>query len=252
METNLRVWFPQRVALNSAKIRLVCLPYAGGGSAIFNNWQRLLGDRIEVCAVQLPGRASRSREMPYRTLEPLAAELAKVLSGLCDLPAALFGHSLGALIAFAVARELEKTSRVQLVRLLVSGRRAPHCPRRDEPVTGLSDEQFIDRLRLINGTPEAILSDQDFMNAALPMLRADFELNDRYTFIQGKLRVPLSVFGSTQDREINADDLAAWRDITEAACNVLMFPGDHFFIHAYEPLLLGAVAEELATGPGSN
>jgi medium-chain acyl-[acyl-carrier-protein] hydrolase len=226
-------------------MRLLCFPYAGGSASIFANWQKILGPEIEVCAVQLPGRAGRMRETPHRRLDTLLPLLLDVLSPLFDMPVATFGHSMGSLLAFELARAMGHIPGAEPVRLFAAGRRAPHRSDRDEQMTGLPDDEFRRRLGLMNGTPPEILRDEDLMNLVLPFLRADFELNDTYTFTPEPLAVPVTALGGIDDPEANIDELAAWGEVTARAFKLVMFPGDHFFLTGSESMMLEVIASDL-------
>jgi medium-chain acyl-[acyl-carrier-protein] hydrolase len=150
-------WLVRSPRASSASWRLFCFPYAGGASNIYRGWGELL-DRsvaggLEVVAVELPGRASRFREAPYRTIAEAVAGAGSAIAPLLDRPFAFFGHSLGAVLAFELARWLRREGRPQPRQLFVSARRAPHLPDDEEPISGLSDEEFVARLRELNGTP---------------------------------------------------------------------------------------------------
>ncbi|HYC91648.1 MAG TPA: alpha/beta fold hydrolase [Thermoanaerobaculia bacterium] len=226
-------------------MRLFCFPYAGGSASIFANWQKALGPEIEVCAVQLPGRAGRMRETPLRRVDALLPLLMDVLAPLFDLPFATFGHSMGSLLAFEVVRAAKRQPGAEPVRLFAAGRRAPHRVDRDEPMTGLPDDEFRRRLGLMNGTPKEILRDEELMNLVLPFLRADFEVNDTYSYVPESIDVPVTALGGIDDPEANLDELAAWGEMTTGRFDVVMFPGDHFFLTSAESMMLDVIGNHL-------
>lgn len=239
-------WLPGWQPNPAARVRLFVFPYAGGSTASFRNWKRLLGDDVDFCPVQLPGRAGRIREAPPRRLDPLVATLEELLAPYLDLPFALFGHSLGALVAFELARSLRRRG-TPAAHLLVSGRRAPQLPPPGPTILDLSDDEFVARLREMNGTPDEIMQDEELMRVVLPTLRADFEVNDTYTYREdGSPGCPVTVYGGTADPEATYAELAAWRAHADAGFTLTLFPGDHFFLHAVERQLLLSVAERLA------
>ena len=124
-----RSWFAFQAPRPDARLRLFCLPYAGGGASFYRPWIERLAPDVHVHPVQLPGREARLREHAFERIEPLIASLADVLGAHLDRPFALFGHSMGALIAFELARELRRRQAPVPVRLLVSGHPAPQLPR---------------------------------------------------------------------------------------------------------------------------
>lgn len=227
--------------------RLFCFPYAGGASGIFRGWGELLPASFEVIAVELPGRASRFREAPCRSVAEAVAGAGEAITPLLDRPFAFFGHSLGVLLAFELARWLRREGRPQPRRLFLSARRPPHLPDDEQAMTGLSDEEFLARLRELNGTPEEALQHPELMRMLLPTLRADFEMVDSYRLApEAPLAVPLAAWGGLADPEVSREQLEAWRPYTSASFSLRMFPGDHFYLHHQRPALLEAIAQDLA------
>src|SRR5512132_3878400 len=166
-------WWPFDAPGSTGRIPLVCLPYAGGGASAYRLWRRLQPASIEVCPVQLPGREGRIRETPYRRVEPLAETLAGLLAPCAGRPFAIFGHSMGALIGFVLARRLRAMGLPGPAHLFVSAARPPGEMRRGEPVHTLSDESFVHALRALRGTPEQVLEHRELMELLLPTLKAD-------------------------------------------------------------------------------
>lgn len=249
-DSEIRRWLPQRRPSRLARVRLLCFPYAGGSSGVFANWQKALEPEIEVCAVQLPGRGGRLKEMPHRRVDTLVPLVLNALAPLLsDLPLAIFGHSMGALLALETARAVKGRGRV--VRLFASARRAPHRPDREVPMTGASDEEFLRRLRLMNGTPPEVLRDKELMQVLLPVLRADLEINDSYAFQVPPLDIPVTALGAVDDPKASIDELMGWAEITTGPFHVVVFPGDHFFLHAFESAMLDVIRDELARPYGN-
>jgi medium-chain acyl-[acyl-carrier-protein] hydrolase len=179
-------------------------------------------------------------------MEPLVEALAAALP-LAGVPFAFFGHSMGALIAFELARELARRGRPGPLHLFVSGRRAPQVPDREEPLHRLPDPEFVVRLRELNGTPEEVLANGELMQLLLPLLRADFAVHETYEYRPGEpLAVPISALGGIADPEVRRDDLEAWRPETRGAFRLRMLPGDHFFLLSARRLVTEAVARDLA------
>lgn len=229
-----------------ARLRLFCFPYAGGGASVYRAWPGALPPEVELWRVQLPGRETRLQERPFTRLEPLLQILAPVLLPHLHLPFAFFGHSMGALIGFELARYLRRLYGISPVHVFVSAHRAPQIPDPDPPASQLPIPAFINKLRRLQGTPEPILGNAELMEMMLPSLRADFELCETYTYVtEAPLACPISTFGGAQDRVVSRDDLAAWRAQTRSAFMQRMFPGNHFFIHSAQELLLQTLSQEL-------
>lgn len=229
-----------------ARLRLFCLPYAGGNASLYYSWIDALPEEVEICPIQLPGRGARFSEDPYSQISALIPSLAQAILPALNSPFALFGHSMGALISFELARYLRKRYGIQPELLMLSGHHAPHLPRPPRLFSALPDEQFIEAIRLYNGTPAAVLGNTELMNLVLPVLRADFSLCDSYQYSDEEaLACHILAYGGLQDPESNLQDLLAWRSQTSRSLRVRIFPGDHFFIDSASGLLLQALAEDL-------
>jgi surfactin synthase thioesterase subunit len=201
---------------------------------------------VDVCPVQLPGRERRISQKPYTAMQPLVEELAGVLRPYLDVPFAFFGHSMGALISFELARELRRTG-AELPRwLFLSGARAPQVPSREPPIHDLPDAEFIQEIRQLNGTPAEVLEEPELLEMYLPLLRADVGLCERYTLAEeAPLEVPFSVYGGEQDADVLPEDLAAWRTHTTRRTQLRSFPGDHFFLAQHRERFLRSFSDDL-------
>jgi medium-chain acyl-[acyl-carrier-protein] hydrolase len=225
---------------------LFCFPYAGGAASVFRNWSDGLPADVELCPVQLPGRGTRLTEPPYSRLSLLVEALAEGILPLLDKPFAFFGHSLGSLVSFELARELRAKHQARPVRLFVSAGPAPQIPHRGLPIHNLPEREFAAELRRLNGTPDELLDHRELMDIVIPSLRADFALYESYRYSAGPpLNCPISTFGGLSDQKVSHRDLEAWRDQTTVSFSIRMFPGDHFFLKTTQPLLLRALSQEL-------
>jgi len=237
-------WISFRKPTPETRLRLFCFPYAGAGALIFRSWPEGLPTDVEVCPIQFPGRGARLMERPFTHLSSLVAALAEALRPLLDEPFAFFGHSLGALVGFELARRVRRQYGVHPVRLIVSAGRAPQIPHRGTPIHTLPEKEFLAELRRLNGTPNELLDHQELMEIVLPLLRADFSLFETYEYSpEPPLNCPISAYGGLQDHRVKDSDLEAWRKQTSASFSLQMLPGDHFFLN--QPLLLRVLAEEL-------
>jgi medium-chain acyl-[acyl-carrier-protein] hydrolase len=241
-------WLAYREVNPRARVRMFCFPYAGGGASAYRGWAGGLPPDVEVCPVQLPGRESRLREAPVETPGPLIQAVADALQPyLRDLPFVFFGHSMGAMIGFELARELRRRGQALPLHLFVSGRRAPQVPDREEPIHALPEPEFIEKLRELNGTPEEVLQHAELMKLLIPVLRADFAVNETYAYTtEEPFEMGLSCFGGLGDKEVSRDDCALWKDQTRGRFRLRMLPGDHFFVHSAKDMILESVARDLA------
>jgi len=238
-------WLVKRKPNRRASVRLFCFPYAGGGDSIFRSWQESLSDTIEVCPVQLPGRGSRIGETPYAEMDQLVRAAGQALAPYLDKPFALFGHSMGALIAFEFARHLRREYNAQPVRLFVSGRCSPQTM--SEPLDlELFDCEFPEILRRNNGTPEEALDNPELMELVLPILRADLVLCKSYIYtVEPPFSFSITAFGGLEDDGVPRHCLEDWREHTTGPFVLRMFPGGHFFLNSARLPLLEAISKEL-------
>lgn len=238
-------WIVRYQPNEQATLRLFCFSYAGGGASVFRSWAELLPKSVEVCCIQLPGREYRLGEPAYTRLTPLVQSLTKAILPYLDRPFAFFGHSMGALISFELARQLRRAHDRHPVRLCLGAYRAPQLPNPNIKIYHLPEEVFKVVLRA-DGIPERILQNEELMQAMLPTLRADFELCDTHKFVEEPpLDCPFSLFGGLEDVRVGTADLEAWRIHSSAPSNLSMLPGSHFFLHSSPDLLLAAVASDL-------
>ncbi len=243
------IWLSRSPRVARSRVRLFCFPYAGGGAAIFRRWDELLPAQIEVWALRLPGRELRIHEPPMTDMLDLVELIADTIAPYCDQPFALFGHSMGAGIAYETALELARRHREPMC-LMPSARRAPHVPSRNPSRHLLTDEQFLEELRRLKGTPSEVLDSPELMELMLPVLRADFQLADLYVSERRtKLSCPVVAFGGANDAYVASADIGAWRDVSGPGFIMHMLSGDHFYINNEQRELTALVARELSCLP---
>ncbi|MEM6613641.1 MAG: alpha/beta fold hydrolase, partial [Cyanobacteria bacterium P01_C01_bin.72] len=168
-------WLPQIKNNPQAKLRLFCLPYAGGSTYIYDRWSDFLPDTVEVCPIELPGRRKRFTETPYDSINVLVSDLATVLLPHLDKPFALFGHSMGGLVSFELTRLLRRRYYLQPLHLFISACRATQLPRSKPPIHHLDDTAFTQEIMRLGGTPQIVLNNKEMMELILPALKADFK-----------------------------------------------------------------------------
>jgi medium-chain acyl-[acyl-carrier-protein] hydrolase len=229
-----------------ALLRLFCFPYAGGGASVFRAWPNDLPPTIEVCAIQYPGRENRMSEPLLSSSEPLVEALITDIQPYLDRPYAFFGHSLGALVAFELARQIDQARQPPLIHLFVSAHAAPQIVNTDPPIHQLPQAEFIRKIADLNGTPDEILSHTELMELLYPILRADFTMNETYAYRAGSpLDCSISALGGLRDSLVSRAQLEAWGEQTHGSFAVRMFPGHHFFLSEVRPLLLRIIAQDL-------
>lgn len=212
-------------------VRLYCFPFAGGSAAVYRHWGKALAPDVEVWAAQLPGRGSRYREKAFFRLGPLVASLAALPLAADGRPFAFFGHSLGALVAFELARFLRRQGDEMPIHLFVSACRAPQLPDPRPPLHGLPPEQMLLELQDWNGIPEELLAQPEVMSFFLPVLRADLTVAETAVYLhESPLAVPIIAFGGSEDPLVSREELAAWRHQTSRSFQMHYFSGDHFYL----------------------
>ena len=220
----------------------------GGATATYRAWAQALPDAVELCICQLPGREARFGE-PCLTLvapavEAAVASLQQLAPFAPRLPVALFGHSLGALLAYETARVLTARDNPRPLHLFVSGHRGPHLPRRRPSLHTRCDAELLVALQLFGGSPASVLANPDLMRLLLPIIRADLAMAESYEHQAGEpLACPVTAFGGESDPEANQDELAAWSHQTTGRFRMRLLPGDHFYLQ--QPQQEKALLEEL-------
>lgn len=224
----------------AAALRLVCFPHSGGHPAMFRRWTVGLSPDVEVWGVTLPGRALRAEEPFAREWEPLVAEVVDAVLEEVPGPVALFGHSLGGLLAFEVARSLTWAGEPP-AHLVVSARAVPTAP---FPLSlPDSDGELLDLVdRAYNGIPDVLRDSPDMISHFMPILRADLELAITYVFRPGPpLSCPITAIGGEEDHTVSAAGLREWNGYTNGDFASQRFPGGHFYLDAAEREVLEVV-----------
>jgi medium-chain acyl-[acyl-carrier-protein] hydrolase len=238
-------WIARYRPRADARLRLFCLPFAGGTDATYRAWPDGLPPDIDVCGVCLPGRDARRREPPHARLSTLVPALAEALAGELARPFALFGHSMGACVAFGLARELRRRGARQPALLIVSGRRAPQLPERD-PWHALPTDRLVERLRRLGGTPDAVLREPELMEMFLPVIRADLAVAEAEPHRpEPPLECPLVALGGESDERCRPEELAAWGEQTSSSFTAKLLPGGHFFVTSAASQVLALVSAAL-------
>lgn len=213
-------WFEHLSRSKAPSLRVFCFPYAGGSTDLYRGWQRWFPEQIDLCLVHLPGRSRIIGEQAFTRLQPLIKSVADRIEPEIQVPFVLYGHSMGALISFELARELCNRRHAGPRHLLISGRRAPQWPADKLPTFNLPHDEFIEELKKLKGTPQEVLENSELMQLFLALLRADFETVETYEYrTGGQLSCPITVYRCR-----------AWQKETSASCRVKICIGDHFFI----------------------
>jgi surfactin synthase thioesterase subunit len=229
------------------RVKLFCIPYAGGSAEIYQKWKKDLNEEIELELIELSGRGKRSGESLYDKLENAVEDVYRIItSGMNGRPYAIFGHSMGNLIAFEVCHKMIEQGQQLPFQIFFSGRGAPNSQRRKEDIHLLPDPEFKKKLRELGGTPEDVLNNEELLNYFLPIIRADFKIVEQYRYVPRthKLKSNITIFNGTRD-DIRLDELIEWRNHTDKVCTFYNFRGGHFFINEYANELVQVINQSL-------
>jgi surfactin synthase thioesterase subunit len=234
------------------RCRLFCFPHAGAGAVVFRQWPDELPSDVELCVPCLPGRDARVDEPSATAMAPLVSALAQELQPLLTLPYALFGHSMGAFVAFDLAHELS-AMRAGPVHLFASAQRGPRLPYAVQPIFALPDADFLAAVReRYQAIPEPVLRQPDLMAVLLRTLRSDFTLVEDYRYrATTLLSCPVTALGGQEDRQIAREQLAGWSLETAKSFDLRLLPGGHFFLNESRRELLAIIRDRLPL-PGAN
>jgi len=244
-QTDTGTWLRRFHPAPESSCRLICLPHAGGSAVSYFSISAAMCPTAEVLAVQYPGRHDRRREPCFASLAELADELCAVVRSV-DPPLALFGHSLGAVAAFELARRLERDAGVSPVGLFVSGRRAPSLIRA-EHVHRRDDDGLVAELRSLGGIDTRILDDPEVLRMVLPAIRSDYQAIETYEYRPGPpLTCPVTALVGTEDPRAPVDEVQQWQRETVGPFRLVTFPGGHFYLDAQQERVVEAIRGQLA------
>ncbi|WP_019435105.1 MULTISPECIES: thioesterase II family protein [Streptomyces] len=225
--------------------RLLCFPHAGGAATAYFPLAAELGDAVELLAVQYPGRQDRYGEPAIDTVEGLADRIRPQLAAWSDRPLVLFGHSMGAVVAYEVLRWMPSAPGAGPIGLIVSGRRAPGVAWPDAVHRG-GDDALIAELRALSGTSSVVLDDPEMREMILPALRADYHAIETYRHRPGpELTVPVTALVGAEDPKAPVADVKGWEQHTSGAFELRTFPGGHFYLNDRWPAVAGAIRTAL-------
>ncbi|SBT43449.1 thioesterase II family protein [Micromonospora narathiwatensis] len=243
------VWTRRYHEAGPDAVRLICFPHAGGSASFYFPVSRALAPRVEVLAVQYPGRQERRRDPAVTSIHELADQIAEALPYGDGRPTAFFGHSMGATLAFEVTHRLERGRGLSPLHVFASGRRAPSRIR-VEDLHERGDDAIVAELRRLSATDDRLLEDQELLGMILPALRSDYRAIETYRARPDtRLRCPLTVLVGTADPLVTPDEAEAWRAHTTGPTDVRYFPGGHFYLSERMQDVLAVVTEVLTALP---
>ena len=240
-------WFIIPKPNRNAELRLFCFPYAGGSSTTYLPWVNDLPDNVELIIVQPPGRNNRMFEPMHSNMTDLVNELIPIIPRLLNKPYIFFGHSLGSRIAFELLTQLQMLNHPLPQHFIASGSRGAQVPSTKKPTHHLPHDEFIAELQDLNGTPQAVLENQELTELFLPLLRADFKISETYCY-SGKmiLDCKISVLSGEDDIDITLANLQSWGELFTEEVEIHYLSGGHFFIESHRENVLEIVNSIIA------
>ncbi|MGW1818790.1 thioesterase II family protein [Streptomyces sp. NPDC002125] len=241
-------WIHRYAPAPDAPTRLVCLPHAGGSASFFLPVARAMSPETDVLSVQYPGRQDRRLEPCAASVDELARGVVEALAPWLDRPVTLFGHSMGAMVAFEAARLLENAGTVPLG-VIASGRRAPSRTRPQHAPVHLRDDQgLMDEIRQLSGTDDRLLADEELLKMILPAIRGDYRVVESYAYRPGPpLTCPvLSLIGDT-DPQVTDEEASSWSEHTTGPFTKTVFPGGHFYLNSQAAEVIRVISEHIRT-----
>lgn len=216
---------------SNAKIRLFCFPYAGSSSVIsYKFLAESLPRTIDICLIELPGRGLRMSENPESSINPIVTGISREIKDYLDLPFIFFGHSMGALIAYELAYEIQHHYNQKPYKLYISSHRAPFSKKETKIMHKLEEREFKSELRQMNGIADEIWENEELLNIVLPIIKNDFKLCETYIYnARDKLNCEIVAFGGKNDPDVNEENLMEWNKITSNRFNIRLFEGNHFY-----------------------
>jgi surfactin synthase thioesterase subunit len=245
VNSDTKAWIRRYRPAPAAPVQLVCFPHAGGSASFYLPVAVALSPGIDVLSVQYPGRQDRLAEPCVDDVGTMAEHVVAAVRPVLDRPVALFGHSMGAVVAFEVAQRLERDSSVDLVRLFTSGRRAPAVSR-DDTVHLRDDDGLVAELRSLSGTDTQVLDDDELLRMVLPAIRADYRAVETYRAAPGSVvRCPITALIGTDDPRVDPHEAKMWQQHTTGGFDFHEFAGDHFYLAARQAEVNGLLVEQL-------
>ena len=214
------------------KFKLFCIPHAGGSASVYSKWNKFTQPYIEVVPIELAGRGKRFNENLYSSVNEAVEDIYKIIKDDLKTDYALFGHSMGSLIAYELAHYIIKLQKDSPKHIFLSGKKAPHIKADNICIDDLSDTEFKDKILSLSGTPKEIFQNKDMLNIFEPILKADLRILDAYKYFERgeKLNCNITILNGKNDN-LTINDIWSWKQHTSKSCNIYLFKGGHFYLN---------------------
>lgn len=231
------------------KIKLFCLPYAGGSSSIYSRWNKCLSDFIEIYPIEFAGRGKRYSDSLYENFGQAVNDIYKLIEkDIAMSPAySIFGHSLGGLIAYELIHKIIQEGKPQPEHIFFSGAKAPNFERNKNKIHELPDNEFMQKIIELGGTPREVIENKELQEIVLPILKADFRINETYKYTEKEQKIGCDItvlYGKHEN--VKNDEITEWRNYTSGKCGIYMLEGNHFFINTHTDDVIAIINKVLS------
>ena len=230
------------------KIKLFCIPYAGGNSLVYKSWEKLFEQHVELCPIELSGRGRRSREPLYHNFNKAVEDIYATIQEQIDAgPYAFFGHSMGGQLAYELTKKIEKNNKRLPLHLFLSAADLPHLKDEKKQYHKMNDDEFMDEIIQLGGTPKQVLEHKELLAYFLPLLKSDFTILElrEITEQEKPLNIDFSIFAGKYD-DMVIGDMVGWKEYTEGNCEVYEFEGSHFFLLDFYKEIIEKIHQKLS------
>ncbi|MGM7636980.1 thioesterase II family protein [Bacillus sp. Hm123] len=244
---NPKIWFPFSRD-NLSEVNVFCFHHAGGSASHYREWVSKC-TQVNMYSVELPGKATRRMEEPILNIAEISIKIAQAIARIStNKKVVLFGHSMGAAIAFEVAHYLETNTNIQLQLLVIASRQAPHCQGKDKYHSSMPDQSLIRELHRLGGTPPLLLENLEFLNFVIPSIKNDYRLHESFSYKGQKLNTPIIAHYGEHDLDLSAIDLRRWQEVTNHDFAFQKFRGGHFFLYEIDDTYLKRLEDAIIHG----